>query len=61
MQDLKDYAAKYPELGVEWSGDSLVFNGSLERQWSILKLFDEAGFTGDLSGEKFEAAAKRRL
>jgi hypothetical protein len=61
ISELKAYSAKYPELGIEWRDTALVFDGSLERQWSILKLFDEAGFTGDLSGEKFEAAAKRHL
>jgi hypothetical protein len=61
VDELKDYTKRYPELGVQWSAGALVFDGSLERQWAILKLFDEAGFTGDLSGDKFEAAAKRPL
>jgi hypothetical protein len=58
---LRDYSQRYPELGVAWSGDALVFEGSLEKQWSILRLLDEAGFTGELSGEKFEAPGKRHL
>ena len=58
---LHEYSDRYPELGVEWNGDALVFDGSLEKQWSILRLLDEAGFTGELSGEKFEAPAKRHL
>ncbi len=58
---LRDYSDRYPELGVQWNGDALVFDGSLEKQWSILRLLDEAGFTGELSGEKFEAPAKRHL
>lgn len=58
---LRDYADRYPELKVEWNGDALVFDGSLEKQWAILRLLDEAGFTGELSGEKFEAPAKRHL
>jgi len=58
---LRAYSDKYPELGVEWNGEALVFDGSLERQWSILRLLDEAGFTGELSGEKFEAPSKRHL
>jgi hypothetical protein len=28
---------------------------------AILRLLDEAGFTGELSGEKFEAPAKHHL
>jgi hypothetical protein len=58
---LRDYSQRYPELGVAWNGDALVFEGSLEKQWSILRLLDEAGFTGELSGEKFEAPGKRHL
>jgi hypothetical protein len=61
IDELKSYTSKYAELGVEWRDDSLVFDDALEHQWAILKLFDEAGYTGDLSGEKFEAAAKRAL
>jgi hypothetical protein len=58
---LREYSDRFPELGVEWNGNALVFDGSLEKQWSILRLLDEAGFTGELSGEKFEAPAKRHL
>jgi hypothetical protein len=58
---LREYSDRYPELKVEWDGDALVFDGSLEKQWAILRLLDEAGFTGELSGEKFEAPAKRHL
>ncbi|MBS1882109.1 MAG: DUF4868 domain-containing protein [Actinobacteria bacterium] len=61
IEVLREYSDRYPELGVEWNGDALVFDGSLEKQWSILRLLDEAGFTGELSGEKFEAPAKRHL
>jgi hypothetical protein len=59
--ELKDYSDRYPQLGVKWDGDQLVFEGDLKHQWSILRLFDEAGFTGELSGEQFEAPAKRPL
>jgi hypothetical protein len=58
---LREYSDRYPGLKVEWNGDALVFDGSLEKQWAILRLLDEAGFTGELSGEKFEAPAKRHL
>jgi hypothetical protein len=61
IKELKDYSNRYPELGATWAGDDLVFDGSLQRQWAILRLLDEAGFTGELSGEKYEAAAKRHL
>lgn len=58
---LREYSERYPGLKVEWNGDTLIFDGSLEKQWAILRLLDEAGFTGELSGEKFEAPAKRHL
>jgi len=61
IASLKAYSENYPQLGVQWAGDELVFQGDLKHQWSILRLFDEAGFTGELSGEQFEAAAKRPL
>lgn len=58
---LQEYSGKYPGLDVRWVGNQLEFDGSLKGQWSILKLFDEAGYTGGLSGDKFEAGAKRKL
>ncbi|HEV2857646.1 MAG TPA: Kiwa anti-phage protein KwaB-like domain-containing protein [Solirubrobacterales bacterium] len=61
LAELKDYSQRYPKLGVQWDGDELVFDGDLKHQWNILRLFDEAGYTGELSGEQFEAAAKRPL
>jgi hypothetical protein len=61
LSELQAYSERYPQLGVKWDGDQLVFEGDLKHQWSILRLFDEAGFTGELSGEQFEAPAKRPL
>jgi len=61
IEELKAYSVRYPKLGVTWAGDELVFEGDLKHQWSILRLLDEAGFTGELSGEQFEAPAKRPL
>jgi len=53
----RDYADEY-HVDVQCQGNSLVFNGALEGQWNILKLPDEAGTLGPVSGEKYEAAAK---
>jgi len=58
---LQDYSRLYPGLGVEWDGDSLVFNGDLDHQWSILRLLDEAAVTGVLSGHQFLAKTKDPL
>lgn len=61
IRELKAYSSAFPGLGVEWDGDSLIFSEDLEKQWAILRLLDEAGFTGELSGQQFEAPAKREL
>jgi hypothetical protein len=57
VEELRDYAAEY-QIPVQWEEDSLVFDGALEHQWNILKLLDEAGTLGPVSGKKYEAAAK---
>jgi Domain of unknown function (DUF4868) len=57
---LKDYAKRW-NIHVDWKGDALVFDGSIERQWGILKLLDEDGTTGPVTGRKYESAAKRRV
>jgi hypothetical protein len=54
---LREYADEY-HIDVRWENDSLVFDGSLEQQWNILKLLDEAGTLGPVSGRKYETAAK---
>ena len=58
---LQQYAAKYPGLQVEWQEDDLVFDESVEKQWSILRLLDEAAFTGELSGEAMLTKVKDPL
>lgn len=60
IDDLKSYADEY-KIPVEWKGDSLVFDGSLERQWAILKLLDEDRTEGPVSKRHYEAAAKRQI
>jgi hypothetical protein len=60
VDQLKAYAKQW-NIAVEWDGDALVFNGSVEHQWAILKLLDEDGTTGPVSGRRYESAAKRRV
>jgi hypothetical protein len=57
VERLRDYAQEY-NIEVQWNGDSLIFDGALDQQWNILKLLDEAGTLGPVSGKKYEVAAK---
>jgi hypothetical protein len=59
-EQLKQYAQTYG-IDVAWHGDSLVFDGSLEGQWNILKLLDEDRTEGPLSHRHYESAAKREI
>jgi hypothetical protein len=58
--EMKDYAVKFG-ITVTWDGDSLVFDGSLEGQWSILKLLDEDRTEGPVTHRHYESAAKREI
>jgi hypothetical protein len=58
--DLKDYAQKYA-IDVTWDDDQLVFDGSLQGQWAILKLLDEDRTEGPVSHRHYESAAKRQI
>ena len=58
--ELKRYAQAYG-IEVAWDGDQLVFDGSLEGQWSILKLLDEDRTEGPVTHRHYESAAKREL
>jgi hypothetical protein len=57
---LRDYAEKY-KIAVKWDKDDLVFDGSLEGQWAILKLLDEDRTEGPLSHRHYESADKREV
>jgi hypothetical protein len=57
---MKDYAMEF-DIAVTWDGDSLVFDGSLESQWSILKLLDEYRTEGPVTHRHYESAAKREI
>jgi Domain of unknown function (DUF4868) len=60
IDELKQYAIDY-DIGVTWSSDALVFDGSLESQWDILKLLDEDRTEGPLTHRHYESAAKREV
>jgi hypothetical protein len=58
--ELKDYAQTYG-LDVQWQDNKLVFDGSLEGQWKILKLLDEDRTEGPVTHRHYESAAKREI
>lgn len=58
--ELKEYANTFG-INVQWQGDELVFDGSLEGQWNILKLLDEDRTQGPVSHRHYESAAKREV
>jgi hypothetical protein len=61
IEELKTYAAERG-LVVEWTDeDELVFDGSIENQWAILKLLDEDRTEGPVSGRTYDSAAKVRV
>jgi hypothetical protein len=60
VDQLKQYGTQY-EIPVVWDGDQLVFDGSLETQWAILKLLDEDRTEGPISHRHYESAAKREI
>ncbi len=57
---LRDYATRY-KIEVQWDADDLIFDGSLEGQWAILKLLDEDRTEGPLSHRHYESATKREV
>jgi hypothetical protein len=60
IRKLKRYAIER-DLDVQWNGDALVFDGSIEHQWAILRLLAEDRTEGPVSGRTYESAAKREI
>ncbi len=62
---LEQYSKKYGnnKTGpvVQFAGGQMVFEGSLGKQWNILKLLDQAFFTSELTSTKFEATGKHTV
>jgi hypothetical protein len=54
---LRNYGEEYG-IAVEWKGDRLVFDGSVEKQWNILRLLDEARTLGPVTGKHWETSSK---
>lgn len=60
IDELKQYAAERGII-VKWDGDALVFDGSIENQFAILKLLDEDRTHGPVSGRTYDSAAKQAV
>jgi hypothetical protein len=59
---LKAYSARYGGIA-DWDERSgeLRFDGALARQWNILKLLDQAFYTGELTNTQYEATGKQSV
>ena len=53
----KRYAVDY-NIAVDWNGDKLVFDGSIEKQWNILRLLHEARTLGPVTGKHWDTSSK---
>lgn len=58
ISTLKKYAVERG-IDVVWDKDELVFDGSIERQFAILKLLGEDRTHGPVSGRTYDSAAKQ--
>jgi hypothetical protein len=54
---LRKYAAEY-SIAVDWNEDNMVFDGSVEKQWNILRLLDEARTLGPVTGKHWDTSSK---
>jgi hypothetical protein len=54
---LRSYGQDYG-IEVDWNGDRMVFDGSVEKQWNILRLLDEARTLGPVTGKHWETSSK---
>lgn len=59
-QILRQYGKDYNIL-VDWKKDAMVFDGSVEKQWNILRLLDEARTLGPVTGKKWDTSSKTEV
>ncbi len=55
--ELRKYAHDY-DIAIDWNRDHLVFDGSIEKQWNILRLLDEARTLGPVTGKHWDSSSK---
>jgi Kiwa protein KwaB-like len=60
IADLRTYAQDY-SIDIDWNGDRLVFDGSVEKQWNILRLLDEARTLGPVTGKHWDTSSKTEV
>jgi hypothetical protein len=54
---LRNYGNEYG-IDVDWNGDRMVFDDSVEKQWNILRLLDEARTLGPVTSKHWETSSK---
>jgi hypothetical protein len=59
-QVLRKYASEY-SIAVDWQGENMVFDGSVEKQWNILRLLDEARTLGPVTGKHWDTSSKTQV
>jgi hypothetical protein len=57
---LRQYAEDY-SIAVDWNGDRMVFDGSVEKQWNVLRLLDEARTLGPVTGKHWDTSSKTEV
>jgi len=57
---LRKYASDY-SIAIDWSGDRMIFDGSVEKQWNILRLLDEARTLGPVTGKHWDTSSKTQV
>lgn len=57
---LRKYGQDY-NIDVDWQQDSMVFDGSVAKQWNILRLLDEARTLGPVTGKKWDTSSKTEV
>lgn len=54
---LRKYASDY-SIHIEWDGYKMIFDDSVENQWNILRLLDEARTLGPVTGKHWDTSSK---
>jgi len=57
---LRDYGREY-SIDVDWNGDQMIFDSSVEKQWNILRLLDEARTLGPVTGKHWDTSSKTEV
>ena len=57
---LRQYGNDY-SIAVDWNGDRMVFDGSVEKQWNVLRLLDEAHTLGPVTGKHWDTSSKTEV